>query len=104
MNRRRSELQLQRGRLLERIATQRVALDGAMQPLRVALYRTDCVLAQVRAGLECIKRHPAIAGLAVAVLLAFRVRRVLRLARKSFLLWQMWQTWRIRLAGWRQRP
>ena len=97
-----NELHLQRGRLLERITTQRYVLITEVQPVRAALDKTDRVLAHVRAGVDYVKRYPAVAGLAVAVLFAFNFRRVFRLARRGFVVWRTWRMLRERLAfsGW----
>lgn len=100
--RRLNELHLQRGRLLERITTQRYVLIAEVQPVRSALDRTDRVLAHLRAGVDYVKRYPAVAGVAVAVLMAFNVRRVFRMARRGFVVWRTWRLLREKLAfsGW----
>lgn len=102
MMQRLNELHLQRGRLLERITTQRYVLMAEVQPVRAALDRTDRVLAQLRAGVDYVKRYPAVAGLAVAMLMVFNVRRTLRLARRGFVVWRTWRLLREKLAfsGW----
>lgn len=103
MNRRLNDLHLQRGRLLERITTQRILLNNAMPPVQHALHTTDRVLACAQAGMAYIKRHPAIVTLAVATLFIFRIKRIVHLARKGFLLWKTWQALRNRLIGLRMQ-
>ena len=102
MIRRLNELHVQRGRLLERITTQRYVLIAEVQPVRAALDKTDSVLAQIRTGVAYVKRYPAVAGLAVAVMFAFNFRRVIRVARRGFVLWKTWRMIRERLvpSGW----
>ena len=97
-----NEILVQRGRLLERVTTQRYFLMAQVQPVRKALDRTDRALAQVQAGVAYIKRYPAVAGVALAVMCAFNVRRVFRLARRGFIVWRTWRMLRERVAafGW----
>lgn len=102
MTQRLNELHLERGRLLERITTQRYVLMNEVQPVRVALERVDSVVDMVRAGVDTVKRYPAVAGVAAAVLCIFNFRRVFRVARRGFMVWRTWKTVRERLmaAGW----
>ncbi len=99
MNRRLNELHLRRGRLLERIATQRTALSREMQPVRVTLYATDRVLVQVRSAIACVKRHPGLVALAVAALFVLKAKRVWRWTRSGYLLWQSWRSVSSRLSA-----
>ena len=91
MNRRLNELHLRRGRLLERIATQRAVVVHDMQPVRLALDTTDRWLACVRSGVDYIKQRPAIITLAVVVLFVFKARRIWRLAKRGFVAWRTWR-------------
>ena len=92
-----TEVYVQRGRLLERIALQRAVLSQELEPVEQALAQADRVVAGVNAGVAYVKQHPAIAVLGVAVLLVLQGRRVLRLARRGFFLWKAWQSLRERL-------
>ena len=94
-----NELHVQRGRLLERIEAQREALYWESEPIQAALDRTDQVIAYGRAGVAYVKRHPGIMALAVGTLVALRGRRVLRVARRAFILWRTWRTLRERVAA-----
>ncbi|MBK9027087.1 MAG: hypothetical protein IPN98_04190 [Propionivibrio sp.] len=85
MNQRLNELLIRRGRLLERIATQRAALGQEMPPLRAALYTTDRIVAGVRSGVVFIKQHPSIVTVAVAVLVVLKPGRIVRWAKTCFL-------------------
>jgi len=92
-----TEVYVQRGRLLERIALQRAVLSQELEPVEQALAQADRVVAGVNAGVAYVKQHPAIAVLGAAVLLVLQGRRVLRLARRGFFLWKAWQSLRERL-------
>ena len=71
-----SELQLQRGRLLERIAGQRATLAREAQPLVAVLTTTDRYLGHLRRGTDYLKAHPSIATAGVAALLFVRGGRL----------------------------
>ncbi len=91
MEKRLIELALQRGRLQERIAGQRTALAGQMQPLAAAVARVDQGLALARAGGDWVRRHPMHVGAAVALLALLKPRRLWRWGRRALILWGMWQ-------------
>ena len=99
MTRRLNDVLLERGRLLERITTQRYVLINEVQPVHAALDKVDHVRAQVRAGVAYVKRYPAVAGVAVALLAALNFRRAFRLARRGFMAWRTWRMLRERFAG-----
>ena len=98
----RNEILLQRGRLLERVTTQRYILMAQVQPVRKALDRTDLVLAQIRAAVAYVKRYPVVAGVATAAIFVLNFRRVFRIARRGFVFWRTWRMIRERImqAGW----
>ena len=100
--RRLSDIHVQRGRLLERITTQRYFLAAEIQPVHVALDKVDAVRARVRLGVDYVKRNPVIAGVAFAVLATMNFRRTVRLAQRGFLLWRTWLAVRqkLLLMGW----
>lgn len=97
MNRRASELLLQRGRLLERIAVQRADLVEAAQPVRVALDRVDRVAAGVHSGIAYVKRNHVVAALAVAALFVVKGRRLWRWSKRGFMVWRAWRALRARI-------
>ncbi len=105
MNHKLSDLQLQRGRLLERIAIQRFELVQHAQPVRAALYTTDRALARVQAGVDYVKQHPSIAAIAVAALFFMKGGRAWRWAKRGVVAWQTWRIIGDQLAalGWRLR-
>ena len=102
MTQRLNELHLERGRLLERITTQRYVLINEVQPVKAVLGRADQAVDVVRTGVDTLKRYPALAGVAAAVLCVFKPRRVFRLARRGFFVWRTWRSVRERLmaSGW----
>lgn len=95
--RRLNDILLQRGMLLERIATQRYFIAAEIRPVRTALDRVDLIRAQIRMAVEHVKRSPLLAGVAVATLVALNFRRTFRLARRGFVIWKTWQTLRQRI-------
>lgn len=99
MNHRLSELHIRRGRLLERIATQRAALSRDAQPVRASLYTADRLVARVHSVVDYVKQHPGVAGLAVAALVALRAERVWRWGRRAFFAWQTWRVFSDKLTG-----
>jgi hypothetical protein len=97
MNQQLNELHLRRGRLLERIASQRASLSDEVQPVRAALDRTDRVLERVRDGVEYLRAHPAvIAALGLAAVFIVKPGRVWRWSSRAFTVWQTWRVMRDR--------
>lgn len=86
-----TEIRLQRGRLLERITTQRYVLIAEVQPVRRALGRVDSARATLRCIADQARRYPAVIGLLTAALFALNIRRTLRLARRGFFAWRTWR-------------
>mgnify|MGYP001567839831 CR=1 FL=1 len=93
-----TELHVRRGRLLERIATQREMLEYDIQPVKQALDATDRCLACVHAGMAYVRQHPGVVALGVAVLFALGGRRIWRFAKRGFVIWKTWRTLRERLS------
>ena len=92
MNQRINELRLQRGRLLERIATQRTTLRRGIQPIAASLATADRTLSRLRAGSDYVRQHPSVTALALTVLVATRPGRAWRWAKRGFVVWQTWRT------------
>jgi len=99
MEKRLIELGLQRGRLQERIAAQRQALAGQMQPIATALAATDRAVAAARHGVGYVKGHPLEVGAAVAVVAMFKPKTLWRWGRRAFAAWGLWRKARTRLAA-----
>jgi hypothetical protein len=92
-----TEVLVQRGRLLERIALQRAVLSEDMQPVQAVLDKTDRGLSYVKLGVAYVKGHPGVTALAVAVLFALKGRRIFALAKRGFFVWKAWRSLRERL-------
>ncbi len=103
---RRDSVQVRRGRLLERIATQRATFARAMAPVESALATTDRVVERVRGGIATVRAHPGIAVVAAAALFILKTRRTLRWARRGLIAWRAWCVLRekLPLALFRARP
>jgi len=98
MNRRLNALLLERGRLLERITTQRYVLRNEMVPVHVALGGLDRGIARISSVGRYIKSHPSLAVIAVATLFFMKSRRVLQWAKRGFFAWQSWRALRERFS------
>ncbi len=99
MQQRLIELQLQRGRLLERIASQRRGLSQAGAPVAHALRFGDRLSEWAERGKRYALEHPLVVCAAVAALVVLRPTGAARLARRGFLLWRTWTTLRAALPG-----
>lgn len=91
MNHRLNELHLQRGRLLERIAAQRVALRQELQPVCATLVKADRMQSRVQSVFNYFRQHPGIVALGVAVLVVLKPSRLWRWSTRAFSLWQVWR-------------
>ena len=98
MNRQFNELHLQRGRLLERIATQRLVLSHAVLPVSDALRAVDRVVARVNSVGDYVKSHPSLAIIAMVALFFLKSRRILQWAKRGFFAWQSWRALRERFS------
>lgn len=97
MNQQLNKLHLRRGRLLERIASQRASLSDEVQPVHAALDSADRVLGRIRAGVDYLRAHPAvIAVVGLAAVFVVKPRRVWRWSSRAFSVWQTWRLMRDR--------
>jgi hypothetical protein len=87
MNCRLNNLHIRRGRLLERISSQRVALGREVQPILSVVHTADRMLLGLRVSANYVKRHPVIAAFAAGVLL-IKYRRVWLWTKRGFLAWR----------------
>jgi hypothetical protein len=93
-----TELHLQRGRLLERIAAQRRTLARQVAPVRTACDTTDRVLDLLRQAAGFVQRHPVAVTAFAAALLVMRPRWAWRWLRRGFFVWRGWKSLRAGLA------
>lgn len=84
------ELHLQRGRLLERIATQRDTLSRQIVPLQRALNVGDRIARLADAGKTFVLQHPLAVAAALGTVLVLRPGRTLRWARRALMAWRTW--------------
>lgn len=98
MARRLIEIGIRRGRLIERIASQRQLLGQQMQPVRSALHGADRGVAGLRAGVDYVRQHAAIVLAAAALFVILKPRRSWRWAQRGFLAWRAWRAVRRQLA------
>ena len=90
------ELAVRRGRLIERIATQRASLVRCVQPVERALNAVDRTRTTVRTAANRIKNHLGMVAAALALLVILKPRRAWRWGRRSFVAWQTWRALRER--------
>lgn len=91
MEKRLIELHLQRGRLIERIASQRGTLTRQLAPVRATLDTTDRALAAVRDSACYLRQHPAAVAALAAALFALKPRMLWRWLQRGFLVWRSWR-------------
>lgn len=97
MNQQLNELHLRRGRLLERIASQRSALAEHVAPVHAALDSTDRFFGRIHAAVYYLKTHPiGSAALTLAAVYIVKPRRAWRWAARAFSTWQTWRLMRDR--------
>lgn len=90
MNQQLIDIGIRRGRLLERIASQRSALGRELAPVHSVLNTADRALAGLRSGTTYLKQHPGLALAAVALLVIVKPGRAWRWARRGFIAWRAW--------------
>ena len=91
MNKSLVELHLQRGRLLERIASQRTTLAQQLIPLKNASETGSRIYSLLRDGVQRLKKHPLPVVLAVVALVLFKPTRAWRWLRRGVVLWRSWR-------------
>jgi hypothetical protein len=98
MNQELIDLAIERGRLIERISSQRQLLGQQLQPVGDTLHATDRVVATVRNGCIYVRQNPHVVIAAVAVLVVLQPRRVWRWTRRGFFAWRTWRMLRREMA------
>jgi len=91
MNQELIDLAVERGRLLERIRSERLLLSQQLQPLADAMRATDRSLEAVRRASTWVRQHPEIATGVVAVMVVLKPNRVWRWTRRAFFVWRTWR-------------
>lgn len=94
MQKRLIELHLQRGRLLERISTQRTLLARQVAPLRSTFNLPDRIAVRLQQGREFVRQHPLVMTLAVASLVVLRPAPLLRWTQRGLVVWKTWRSLR----------
>lgn len=92
MQQRLIELQLQRGRLLERIAQQRDTLAQQTAPVSRVLHIGDRVADIVRDCKRTVIQNPLTTAAVLGAVVVMGPRRVLRWSQRGFLAWRSWNT------------
>lgn len=90
MNSRLAQLYLERGQLLERIATQRQNLAVQLKPIRIFLDWPGRAAQLAKNALSHLRQNPATTSALVAALLVLKPGFVWRWAKRSFFVWRSW--------------
>lgn len=99
MQQRLIELQLQRGRLLERIAQQRGTLAEQARPVAHMLHVGDRVSDALAQAKAFALQHPLVLAATVGALVVLRPARVWRWTSRGLFLWRSWTAMRSNLPG-----
>ena len=92
MQKRLIELQHERGRLLERIVTQRHTLARQAEPLADALRWSDRLSDALKSGKAFAQQHPLAVGVVAAAILVLKPGAALRWAGRGMGLWRTWKS------------
>lgn len=99
MQNRLTELQLQRGRLLERIAHQRTTLATQARPVARALHVGDRLTDWLERCRQFTLQHPVAVVAALGAVVILRPSGVMRWTRRSLFAWRSWHALRGALPG-----
>ena len=94
-----SELQLQRGRLIERIAHQRTTLAVQVRPLTRTLDIGDRFENWLQPYRRFALEHPLVVAAAVGAIVILRPTAVMRWTRRGLVAWRTWTALRAALPG-----
>ena len=94
MNKKLIELHQQRGRLQERIASQRASLAQQCAPLVRVSNTSSRIFNGLRVGVQYLQQHPLPVALSVLVLALLKPRRAWRWGKRGLYLWRKWQVLR----------
>ncbi|MFW9611255.1 MAG: YqjK family protein [Fluviibacter sp.] len=82
---------IQRGRLLERITQQRLALSVSNAPLCDALNTVDQVIEGAERTRRWVTENPLTVGVGLLALVIWRPKGALKLAKNGVLGWRAWR-------------
>ncbi len=99
MQQRLIDLELQRGRLLERIDQQRRTLAVQVQPVSRALHVGDRLADWFAQCRQFALQYPLAVAAAVGIVIVLRPAVVLRWSRRGLLAWRTWGAVRAALPG-----
>ena len=87
-----AELQVERARLVERIAIQRDTLGQHFVPVAGVLQFGERVNQTLKSAVQFVRSHPLAMGSLAAVLLLRKPRLSLRWVRRGLFFWRSWRT------------
>ena len=95
MNRHLLKLHLERGRLQERIAQQRVELAVQLMPLKRASGTVSRMMALAQDGVDYVRKNPFQVSAALAMAVVLRPKRTWQLLQTGLQVWRGWSVLRV---------
>ena len=86
------DLQLERSQLLERIASQRLALQAQLVPLQKVAFLGERTAALFRSAVQYVRDRPLVALIAISALALIKPRGALRWVQRGLFVWRSWRT------------
>ena len=95
MNRHLLKLHLERGRLQERIAQQRVELAVQLMPLKRASGTVSRMMALAQDSFDYVRKNPLQASAVLALAVVVRPKKTWQLLQTSLQVWRGWSVLRV---------
>jgi hypothetical protein len=104
MNKHMADLHRERGRLIERIASQRMILAGQLLPLRKVAATGERAASLLQGLVRYVKDRPLPVLMLAAALVLFKPKGAGRWAQRGLFVWRTWRVLRARFGQemWRQ--
>lgn len=94
MDKRLAELHVERGRLIERIASQRISLASQLVPLHKATAAGERAAHLFQGLVQYLKDRPLPVLMVAAALMLFKPKGAWRWAQRGLFVWRAWRAWR----------
>ena len=104
MDKRSAELLLERGQLIERIASQRITLANQLAPLQKVASASDRTASLLQGLVRYLKERPVPVLVMAAALVLFKPKGAWRWAQRGLFVWRTWRALRtmVQQQVWRQ--